>query len=334
MIVAAPATSKWRTSSSSRVSAISAGRDRGGGDPDRDVDPQHPLPAEVFGQHAAEQDAGGAAGAGDRAPDPQRFVALGAVAEGGGDDRERGGGEDRGAEPLDGAGGDQLPGVGRQAAGQRGEREEHQAEHEDAAAAEQVGEPAAEQQEAAEGEHVGVDHPGQAALGEVERFADRRQGDVDDRGVEDDHELRRAEQDQGDPALVAGFGGVGHRPSSMRAEDFTSPRRLFSKRAVSPRPCDRPPKIERMCRNISTLHNFDPPATEEEIQASALQYVRKISGSTKPSQANAEAFEEAVEAVAEATRELLDRLVTTAPPKDREVEAAKARARSAKRFAA
>ncbi len=89
-----------------------------------------------------------------------------------------------------------------------------------------------------------------------------------------------------------------------------------------------------MCRNIRTLHNFDPPASDEEIQASALQYVRKISGSTKPSQANAEAFDEAVEAVAAASRELLDRLVTKAPPKDREVEAAKAKARSEARFAA
>ncbi len=89
-----------------------------------------------------------------------------------------------------------------------------------------------------------------------------------------------------------------------------------------------------MCRNIRTLHNFDPPATDEEIQASALQYVRKISGSTKPSQANVEAFDEAVEAVADATRQLLDRLVTKAPPKDREVEAANAKARSEARFAA
>ena len=89
-----------------------------------------------------------------------------------------------------------------------------------------------------------------------------------------------------------------------------------------------------MCRNIRTLHNFDPPATDEEIQASALQYVRKISGSTKPSQANQEAFDETVEAVADATRQLLDRLVTKAPPKDREVEAAKAKARSEARFAA
>jgi hypothetical protein len=89
-----------------------------------------------------------------------------------------------------------------------------------------------------------------------------------------------------------------------------------------------------MCRNIRTLHNFGPPATEDEIHASSLQYVRKISGTTKPSQANREAFEEAVEEIATATAKLLDRLVTSAPPKDREVEAEKARARSAARFAA
>ena len=87
-----------------------------------------------------------------------------------------------------------------------------------------------------------------------------------------------------------------------------------------------------MCRNIRTLHNFEPPANEDEIHASALQYVRKISGSTKPSQANAEAFDRAVEAIAATTRELLDSLVTTAPPKDREAEAAKARARAAERY--
>ena len=89
-----------------------------------------------------------------------------------------------------------------------------------------------------------------------------------------------------------------------------------------------------MCRNIRQLHNFEPPATSAEIHDAALQYVRKISGSTKPSQANAAAFERAVEAVAAATRELLDELVTNAPPKDREVEAAKARARAAARYAA
>ncbi len=89
-----------------------------------------------------------------------------------------------------------------------------------------------------------------------------------------------------------------------------------------------------MCRNIRTLHNFEPPASEDEVRAAAVQYVRKISGSTKPSQANAETFERAVDAVADASRTLLDSLVTTAPPKDREVEAAKARARSAARYAA
>jgi hypothetical protein len=89
-----------------------------------------------------------------------------------------------------------------------------------------------------------------------------------------------------------------------------------------------------MCRNIRTLHNFEPPATEDEVRAAALQYVRKVSGSTKPSQANAEAFDRAVDEVAQATTKLLDHLVTTAPPKDREVEAAKHRERSAKRFAA
>jgi hypothetical protein len=89
-----------------------------------------------------------------------------------------------------------------------------------------------------------------------------------------------------------------------------------------------------MCRNIHTLHNFEPPATDEEIRASALQYVRKISGYNKPSQANAEAFERAVEEVADASTRLLDALVTSAPPKDREVEAAKARARSEQRYAA
>lgn len=89
-----------------------------------------------------------------------------------------------------------------------------------------------------------------------------------------------------------------------------------------------------MCRNIRTLHNFDPPATPEEIHASSLQYVRKISGSAKPSKANEAAFDRALEAVEAATAQLLDELVSAAPPKDREAEAAKARARSAQRYAA
>jgi hypothetical protein len=88
-----------------------------------------------------------------------------------------------------------------------------------------------------------------------------------------------------------------------------------------------------MCRNIRTLHNFAPPATDTEVRAAALQYVRKISGTTNPSAANRAAFDEAVEEVAAATQRLLSSLVTAAPPKDREVEAAKARARSAARYA-
>jgi len=88
-----------------------------------------------------------------------------------------------------------------------------------------------------------------------------------------------------------------------------------------------------MCRNIRTLHNFEPPATGDEVHAAALQYVRKVSGATRPSQANQEAFDRAVLEVATATRRLLGELTTSAPPKDREVEAAKARARSAARYA-
>lgn len=87
-----------------------------------------------------------------------------------------------------------------------------------------------------------------------------------------------------------------------------------------------------MCRNIRTLHNFDPPATEDEVNAAALQYVRKISGTTKPSKANEAAFQRAVDAVAHISRQLLDDLVTAAPPRDRETEATRARARAAQRF--
>lgn len=88
-----------------------------------------------------------------------------------------------------------------------------------------------------------------------------------------------------------------------------------------------------MCRNIRTLHNFEPPATDDEVHAAALQYVRKISGTTKPSQANQAAFDRAVEEVTEVTRRLVDSLVTSAPPKNREDEAVKAKERSRARFA-
>jgi hypothetical protein len=89
-----------------------------------------------------------------------------------------------------------------------------------------------------------------------------------------------------------------------------------------------------MCRNIHTLFNFEPPATEDEVRGAALQYVRKISGFTKPSRANEDAFARAVDEVAGASQRLLDALVTSAPPKDRQIEAERARARAAKRFAA
>ena len=87
-----------------------------------------------------------------------------------------------------------------------------------------------------------------------------------------------------------------------------------------------------MCRSIKPLHNFEPPATDDEVHEAALQYVRKLSGSPKPSRANTDAFEAAVDEVAAATRKLIDSLVTKAPPRDREVDAAKARARAAKRY--
>jgi hypothetical protein len=87
-----------------------------------------------------------------------------------------------------------------------------------------------------------------------------------------------------------------------------------------------------MCRNIKTLHNFEPPATDEEVRASALQFVRKLSGFTQPSKANELAFNRAVDQVTEAAKELLDSLVTNAPPRDREVEAMKAKARAAERY--
>jgi hypothetical protein len=88
-----------------------------------------------------------------------------------------------------------------------------------------------------------------------------------------------------------------------------------------------------MCRNIRTLHNFEPPATRDEVQAAALQYVRKVSGTSKPSQANQAAFDRAVHEIAHITEHLLDDLVTAAPPKNREIEAAKARARAEQRYA-
>ena len=123
-------------------------------------------------------------------------------------------------------------------------------------------------------------------------------------------------------------------PSTRPAPRWSPPTRATSATEPAPRAPLGRLRIARMCRNIRNLYNFEPPATDEEVHASSLQYVRKISGFTKPSQANEAAFERAVEAVAAVSRQLLDELVTNAPPKDREVEAAKARARAAQRYAA
>ena len=207
MTVSAPATSKCRSRPTSRALDQQPRREQRGDDADRHVDEQHPLPAGPLGQHAAEQHAGRAAGARDRAPDAQRGVALGALLEGGGDDRQRGGRDQRGAEALHGAGDDQPQLALGEAAGQRGDREEDEARDEHAPPAEQVGQAAAEQQEAAEDQGVGVDDPGQVVLGEVEVLADRRQRDVDDRRVEDDDELGGREKGERQPLVGGGVGG-------------------------------------------------------------------------------------------------------------------------------
>ena len=218
MTVTAPAASKWRVADSERLSAISRGASAATHERDGHVDPQHPLPAEALGEDPAEEHAGGAAGSGDGAPGAERLVALGAVAEGGGDDRERRGGDDRRAQALGGARGDQLT-LGRaKPAASEAARDEQEPGDEHAPAPEQVREPPAEQQEAAEGEHVGVHDPGQVLLGEVEPLADRRERDVDDRRVEHDDELREAEQREGDPA--AAFELLGWWSSSGSSSAF------------------------------------------------------------------------------------------------------------------
>jgi hypothetical protein len=136
-----------------------ARREQRGGDAHRHVHEQHPLPAGPLREHAAEQDADRTAGAGDRAPHAHGLVALGALREEHGHERERGGRQQRGAEALDGPSSDQLAFGLREPAGQRGEREEHEPAHEQPASTEQVGHAPAEEQEAAEHQHVGVDDP-------------------------------------------------------------------------------------------------------------------------------------------------------------------------------
>ena len=128
------------------------------------------------------------------------------------------------------------------------------------------------------------------------------------------------------PAAALGPGGARTAPGGSGRFGEPSATRRTPRRPVV--------RLPVMCRNIRPLHNFEPSATDDEVGAAALQYVRKVSGSTKPSRQNAEAFDRAVEEVALATSRLLGELVTAAPPKDREVEAAKRRARAAERYAA
>jgi hypothetical protein len=190
-----------------------AQRGERGADPDGDVDDEDPRPAEDVGQDAAEEQAEGAAGAGDRAPDAHRAGAIPALGEGGGDDRQRRGGDQGGAEALHAARDDQhLTRVGESVGGRR-RAEERDADQEQLAAADEVGGAAAEEQETTEHQRVGVDDPLQLLGGQVQVLLDRRQGDIDDRRVEHDHELGEADDDEGGPAGTGGegFGHEGRR---------------------------------------------------------------------------------------------------------------------------
>ena len=168
-------------------------------DPDRDVDVEDPRPRQEVDEDAAEQDAGCGADAADRTPRAEGDVALTALAEHGGQDREGGRGDRGRTEALECAGGDERALTPGEAAQQRPDREDDEPDHEDAPATEQVGEAAAEQQEATEDEGVGRDDPLQVLLRESEVGLDRGQRNVDDRDVQHHHELHHAEQQQGDP---------------------------------------------------------------------------------------------------------------------------------------
>ena len=190
-------------------------QDRRGG-ADRHVDEEDPLPAERLGEDAAEQQADCAAARGDRAPHAQRLGALRALGEGRGDDAQRGGRDERASEALQPAEHDQLAGALGEAVEQARDREHDHAGDEDLLAPDDVRGAAAEQQEAAEQQRVAVDHPLQVGLAELQVLLDRRQRDVDDRRVEDDHELGQADQDQRHPAVV--FASLSHRRKVARPE--------------------------------------------------------------------------------------------------------------------
>ncbi len=171
-------------------------RDGKGGDADRDVDEEDPLPGEQVGEDPAHQDACGSAEAADGTPGAERDVPLTALGERAGQDRERRRSDGRGAEALERAGADQRHLVPGQAAEQRSHGEDDEAGHEDPLAAEDVRQAAAQQHESAEDQRVGADHPLQVLLREAKVFLDRRKGHVDDGDVEHHHELRHAQQDQ------------------------------------------------------------------------------------------------------------------------------------------
>src|SRR5581483_11126578 len=181
---------------------------------DRQVDEEDPGPAQVRGEHSAEQDADRAAASRSSAPDAEGDVALASLAEGRDDDRQRRRREQRAAEPLQPAGDDQRSLGPREPREQRAEREDDHADDEETTPTEQVREPAAEQQRAAEQDRVRGDHPLQARLREVEVALDRRQGDVDNRHVEDDHELRGDGERENEPAPLLGFGDTYHQLTS------------------------------------------------------------------------------------------------------------------------
>ena len=198
-----------------------SGREQDRGEADRRVDEEDPLPADVLGEHAAEQDADRASGARHRAPDRQGLVALVALGERRREDGERCGRDHRPAESLDGAGADEEVVRAREAAGQRGQGEEPEARHEQPATAEQVGTAPAEQQEPAERERVRARDPLQTRIREVQILLDRRQGDVHDRDVDDQHELGRAQEDQSDPAArIRGFGRHDEFPPGVVARQY------------------------------------------------------------------------------------------------------------------
>ena len=184
-----------------RVTALGEqdGGERERGEPDRDVDEEDPLPGEDVGEDAAEEHARGCAEATHGAPGTQGDVALPALAERRGQDRERGRRDRGGAQSLQRASGDQRRLAPGEAAEERADREDDQAGHEDHAAPEDVGETTAQQQKAAEDERIRADHPLQVLLREAQVFLDGRQRDVDDRDVQNDDELRDAEERQCKP---------------------------------------------------------------------------------------------------------------------------------------